>query len=92
MNLVPENPKIYHITHIKNLEGIIKDEVIWSDAKRVELDRKCEIVGMFKIKKRRLEELKVKCYTDTMVGEYVPFYFCPRSIMLYILSCWYQLQ
>jgi hypothetical protein len=40
---------------------------------------------MSKIKKRRLEEIKVDCHAGTMVGEYVPFYFCPRSIMLYIL-------
>ena len=25
------------------------------------------------------------CHPGTRVGEYVPFYFCPRSIMLYIL-------
>jgi hypothetical protein len=40
---------------------------------------------MSTIKRRRLEELRVKCYTEDFVGEYVPFYFCPRSIMLYIL-------
>ena len=45
----------------------------------------CEIVGMSEIKSRRLLELEVKCHSGTMVGEYVPFYFCPRSIMLYIL-------
>jgi hypothetical protein len=27
----------------------------------------------------------VKCYPDNFVGEYVPFNFCPRSVMLYIL-------
>jgi hypothetical protein len=85
MVTVPKNPKIYHITHINNLEGILRDKVIWSDAKRLELKLNCEIVGMSEIKRRRLEELCVKCYPETMVGEYVPFYFCPRSIMLYIL-------
>jgi hypothetical protein len=42
-------------------------------------------IGMTKIKLRRLEELEVNCHPGTKVGEYVPFYFCPRSIMLYIL-------
>ena len=28
---------------------------------------------------------EVRCHPGTMVGEYVPFYFCPRSIMLYLL-------
>ena len=27
----------------------------------------------------------MKCYPDNFVGEYVPFNFCPRSVMLYIL-------
>jgi hypothetical protein len=40
---------------------------------------------MSEIKLRRLRELRVTCHSDTFVGEYVPFYFCPRSIMLYLL-------
>jgi hypothetical protein len=45
----------------------------------------CTIVGMSEIKRRRLEELEVHCHPGTKVGEYVPFYFCPRSIMLFLL-------
>ncbi len=40
---------------------------------------------MSSIKARRLCVLGVNCHPGTRVGEYVPFYFCPRSIMLYIL-------
>jgi hypothetical protein len=82
---IPRNPKIYHITHINNLEGILRDKMLWSDAKRLELGLGCEIVGMSEIKRRRREELEVDCHPGTKVGEYVPFYFCPRSVMLYIL-------
>ena len=85
MSQIPQNPKIYHITHIDNLDNILRDDVLWSDAKRLEHGLECEIVGMSEIKRRRLDELEVKCHSGTMVGEYVPFYFCPRSIMLYIL-------
>ena len=85
MAKIPKNPKIYHITHVDNLDNILCDQVLWSDSKRLELDLECEKVGMSEIKRRRLEELEVKCHRGTMVGEYVPFYFCPRSIMLYIL-------
>ena len=85
MTDMPENQKIYHITHVDNLDNILHDEVLWSDAKRLEFDMECEIVGMSEIKRRRLEELEVKCHSGTKVGEYAPFYFCPRSIMLYIL-------
>ena len=41
-------------------------------------------IGMHKIKERRLK-LPLKSHPETYVGEYVPFYFCPRSIMLYLI-------
>lgn len=85
MAKMPKNPKIYHITPVGNLDNILCDNVLWSDAKRLELGLECQIVGMSKIKKARLEEAEVKCHIGTKVGEYVPFYFCPRSVMLYIL-------
>jgi hypothetical protein len=82
---IPASPKIYHITHVDNLRQIVQSGVLWSDAKRVVQGLDCEIVGIPEIKRRRLEELSVPCHPGTRVGEYVPFYFCPRSIMLYIL-------
>lgn len=81
----PAFPKIYHITHIDNITRIWQSGAIWSDAERIRQGLDCRIVGMSEIKRRRLEELEVDCHSDTKVGEYVPFYFCPRSIMLYIL-------
>ena len=77
--------KIYHITHLRNLRGILEEGMLWSDAKRLELGLDCEVVGMHAIKRRRLERLEVGCHPGTKVGDYVPFYFCPRSVMLYIL-------
>jgi hypothetical protein len=82
--VAPKNPKIYHITHLENLPQIV-DGVLWSDAERVRRALNCTIVGMSEIKRRRLEELEVDCQPGTKVGEYVPFYFCPRSIMLFLL-------
>jgi hypothetical protein len=82
---VPHNPKLYHITHVENLAGIVRAGVLWSDAKRIELGLDSTLVGMSNIKSRRLKELPVTCHPGTAVGEYVPFYLCPRSIMLYIL-------
>lgn len=40
---------------------------------------------MSAIKRRRIEELVVSCHPDTKVGDYVPFSFCPRSVMLYVI-------
>ena len=85
MGSVPANPKIYHITHVRNLAQIVEAGVLWSDAKRIDLGLDCAVVGMPKIKQRRLAEIKVDCHPGTKVGAYVPFYFCPRSIMLYML-------
>jgi hypothetical protein len=81
----PANPKIYHITHLRNLSQVIQAGEIWSDSVRMARNVDAEIVGMSKIKERRLKVLDVDCHPGTKVGEYVPFYFCPRSIMLYIL-------
>ncbi|MFH1998437.1 MAG: DUF4433 domain-containing protein [Planctomycetota bacterium] len=85
MRSVPSHPKIYHITHMDNLSRIIDAGRIWSDVKRIELDLESENVGIQGIKQRRSKELEVKCHPGTKVGQYVPFNFCPRSIMLYIL-------
>jgi hypothetical protein len=83
-SVTPNSPKIYHITHLDNLPQIV-DGVLWSDAERIRRQLNCKIVGMSEIKRRRLEELEVHCHPGTKVGEYVPFYFCPRSIMLFLL-------
>lgn len=39
---------------------------------------------MSSIKERRLT-LPVTCHAGDAVGQYVPFYFCPRSIMLFLI-------
>ena len=41
---------------------------------------------MDQIKQRRLEKLTLTSYPDLHVGDCVPFYFCPRSVMLYVIS------
>jgi len=85
MSEPPDNPKIYHITHVDNLDAIVHAGEILSDARRLASPTDCTIIGMSNIKRRRLEEIEVSCHPGTRVGDYVPFNFCPRSIMLYIL-------
>lgn len=43
-------------------------------------------IGMSSIKQRRLR-LPVTCHPGLTVGEFVPFYLCPRSIMLFVIHC-----
>ena len=85
MSAPPANPKICHITHVNNLLGIVQANGLWSDAKRIELGLGTSLIGMSRIKQRRLTEIDVTCHPGTKVGQYVPFFYCPRSIMLYIL-------
>jgi len=44
------------------------------------------VIGMGGIKQRRLG-LPVACHPGAKVGDFVPFYFCFRSIMLYVIHC-----
>jgi len=83
----PRSPKIYHITHIDNLPMIISAGQLLSDAAIAQQSAAPQVIGMPSIKKRRLQELEVPCHPGTKVGEYVPFNFCPRSVMLYVIHC-----
>lgn len=78
-------PEIYHITHVDNLASIVAAGELWSDAERIRRGVELANVGLTEIKQARLTEREVHCHPGTRVGEYVPFYFCPRSIMLYLL-------
>ncbi len=84
MTAAPDPVRVYHITHVDNLPSIVADGHLWSDAEMIVRGGPDTAVGMSSIKQRRLT-LPVKCFPDTTVGQYVPFYFCPRPIMLYLL-------
>ncbi len=83
---VPAQPKLYHITHVDNLPAILTAGGLWSDAVMMAQGGPSATIGMGGIKQRRLG-LAVRCYPGDKVGDYVPFYFCPRSIMLYLVYC-----
>jgi hypothetical protein len=77
-------PKIYHIVHVDRLASIIRTDGLLSDAALVDKTELGTTIGMSDIKQRRLV-LPVNCHDKLMVGECVPFYFCSRSVMLYLL-------
>jgi ssDNA thymidine ADP-ribosyltransferase, DarT len=81
---IPTPPLIYHITHVDNLPPILTDGGLFSDRVMAERGGPSVTVGMSSIKLRRLT-LPVKCHDGDFVGDYVPFYFCPRSVMLYLI-------
>lgn len=80
----PVQPKLYHITHVDNLPSILASHGLWSDATMMARVGPTASIGMGEIKRRRLD-LPVRCHPGDRVGDYVPFYFCPRSVMLYVI-------
>lgn len=85
MSRVPVQPKIYHIVHVDRLPSIVADGCLWCDAEVVERAPSGPTIGMSAIKQRRLSELTLSSHPDLHVGSCVPFYFCPRSVMLYLI-------
>jgi len=81
----PVNPKIYHILHIDRLKSVIDNGGLWSDNEVVNQKLSGTVIGMDKIKQRRMTELRLRTYPDIFVGQCVPFYFCPRSVMLFLI-------
>jgi hypothetical protein len=69
---------------LDNLASIIADEGLISDAAMIARGGPATVIGMSTIKQRRLR-LPVDCHPGDYVGDYVPFYFCPRSIMLFVI-------
>lgn len=82
---VPAQPKIYHIVHVDRLASIVADQCLWCDSEVLRRNPPGTTIGMNKIKQRRLQSLFLTSHPDLRVGDCVPFYFCPRSVMLYLL-------
>lgn len=75
---------VSHITHIDNLKSILDQNCLWSDAKRIELGLINQNIGYSHIKDRRLLRA-VNVAANGTIGQYVPFNFCPRSVMLFVI-------
>ncbi len=82
---VPARPKIYHILHADRLASVVADGFLWSDAKMFQRQGAGTTIGMSQIKARRLNELHLNSHPGLRVGQCTPFYFCPRSVMLYLI-------
>lgn len=84
---VPSQPKIYHIAHVDRLPSIVADGFLWCEAEVIKRAPGGTVIGMNSIKQRRLNELRLSSHPHPVlhVGGCVPFYFCPRSVMLYVI-------
>jgi hypothetical protein len=85
----PAAPKIYHIVHVDKLPSIIAGGGLLCDAEIARRQAAGQAmgttIGMGSIKQRRLTRLTLDSHPALFVGQCVPFYFCPRSIMLYLI-------
>lgn len=86
---VPSDPPIFHITHVDNLPGIVGEGGLWCDRQRIARQLGNTNIGHAHIKQRRLTRA-VATRAGGTLGEYVPFNFCPRSVMLYAVHRGHQ--
>lgn len=81
----PANPKIYHIIHVDRLQSVAADGGLWCDEAMAARTASGTTIGMSDIKARRLQH-GLTSRPGLRVGQCVPFYFCPRSVMLYLID------
>lgn len=77
---------IYHITHIENLNEILLHDGLYSDS---EINRRglSSVCIAYSALKERRARTQVPVSARGALDEYVPFYFCKRSPMLYAIHC-----
>lgn len=86
MSELPGNIKIYHIIHVERLDSVLKDGFLYCDAEICQRQNAGPTIGISNIKERRMST-KLSSFPDLTVGQCVPFYFAPRSVMLYVIKC-----
>ena len=80
----PPDTKLFHITDVINLSAILASAGLRSDVAMAGVVH--EKIGYAHIKERRMTQYRVSCCGNRFVGEFVPFYYCPRSPRLYTIN------
>jgi hypothetical protein len=78
-------PAIYHITHIRNLPLILQHGCLWCDNEKAAKQLNPVGIAHEHIKRRRAARI-VPVSRGGTLADYVPFYFAPRSPMLYTIN------
>ena len=81
---VSADPSVYHILHVDRLPSVIADGELWCDEIMAGRESAGTTIGMSHIKARRLAGA-LASRPGLRVGQCVPFYFCPRSVMLFLI-------
>lgn len=80
---IPIHPKIYHILHHDRLSSVVQAGGLYCDTESTRCQLPGTDIGLPNIKERR-RRCPLRTKPSLHVGECVPFYFCPRSVMLYL--------
>ena len=81
---VPQNPKIYHILHVDRLASVVREGGLYCDAESGRRRLSGTDIALRNVKNRRLHVCTLHTCSTHHVGDCVPFYFCPRSVMLFL--------
>jgi hypothetical protein len=81
---VPANPTIYHILHVDRLSSVIATDGLICDATATAKNVPGTVIGMHELKSHRLTRT-IDGHPGLTVGACVPFYFCSKSVMLYVI-------
>ena len=77
--------RIYRIVHIENLSQILEQGKLWCGNQIVAQGLPYTSIGNKNLTRSRSAK-PVPCEPGGSLNDYVPFYFCPRSVMLYQIS------
>lgn len=72
---------VFRFIHISNLEDDLNYGLFAKNYTKSQTDQR-KLIANSEIIQRR-DQTPVKCYPDTVVNDYVPFYFSVRTPMLY---------
>ncbi len=82
----PVTRSLFHITHVSNLPSIIRAGELWSDSECRRRGAGSQNIAYRHIKDRRARRPVPDTAGGGTLADYVPFYFAPRSPMLYAIN------
>lgn len=77
--------RLYRITHLDNLPHILAQGGIWCGNEMARQDLSFVSIGDKDLTHKRSVK-PVSIAAGGTLNDYVPFYFCPRSVMLYLIE------
>jgi hypothetical protein len=82
---VPKPTQIIHMTHVDNLDSILARDCLSSNARLARARRSFTNIAYSSIQQKRAAKV-IPCGPGGSLHDYVPFYFCNRSPMLYTIN------